>query len=167
VTGEPIVSEYATVGGLHAALVGHGVPRGVATGDYSSWRDAAWGLAVPVRVPKHVLKLALGIYRQMSASYAEYEEACEQDHRRGLTAHYCEHGTNRWTEYDNICGGCEDGHSLRDPMVRRRVALDQAQERHGDAMRLLKWAQQAHDHGMYSDAFQSDMLARYEKLMEV
>ena len=41
----------------------------------------------------------------------------------------CEHGTSRWTDYDNICGRCEDGIYLSDGMVRRRFALSEARMR--------------------------------------
>jgi hypothetical protein len=167
VGGEPIVSEYATLGGLHAALVAHGVPRGVATGDYSSYRDAVWGPVMPVRVPKHVLRLALALYRDMTTGYAEYLAACEADYRRGHRAHYCEHGTNQWTDYDNICGPCEDGHSLRDPMVRRRVALDQARERHRKAKAMIRWACEAHSHGMADVVDMEAVTRRYDQMMGV
>lgn len=30
---------------------------------------------------------------------------------RGYTYPECIHGSSRWTDYDNICGGCEDGTS--------------------------------------------------------
>lgn len=29
---------------------------------------------------------------------------------RGYTFPHCIHGASRWTDYDNICGGCEDGY---------------------------------------------------------
>lgn len=31
---------------------------------------------------------------------------------QGYRPRYCIHGTNLWTDYDNICGGCEDGITL-------------------------------------------------------
>lgn len=33
---------------------------------------------------------------------------------KGYTFPYCEHGSSLWTDYDNICGGCEDGYSIHD-----------------------------------------------------
>lgn len=39
----------------------------------------------------------------------EYEEAQRDAAKEGFRPHYCIHGTNLWTDYDNICGGCEDG----------------------------------------------------------
>lgn len=35
----------------------------------------------------------------------EVEDAAEE----GFRIHYCFHGTNLWTDYDPICGPCEDG----------------------------------------------------------
>lgn len=31
---------------------------------------------------------------------------------RGYTFPHCIHGMSRWTDYDNICGGCESGESV-------------------------------------------------------
>lgn len=39
----------------------------------------------------------------------EYAEACREAYDEGFAPHYCIHGTDLWTDYDNICGGCEDG----------------------------------------------------------
>lgn len=75
------------------------------------------------------LKLAHAIERKLWANYLEYLEACEEDHKRGYRAHYCEHGTNNWTDYDNICGPCEDGLFMSDPITRRRYAIDTAKGR--------------------------------------
>lgn len=38
----------------------------------------------------------------------------EEDYhaRNGHRTRYCIHGTDQWTDYDNICGGCEDGVTL-------------------------------------------------------
>lgn len=41
--------------------------------------------------------------------FEDAEESARQDRANGYRAHYCVHGTNQWTDYDNICGGCEDG----------------------------------------------------------
>ena len=44
----------------------------------------------------------------------EYEAECAEDYRQGHRPHYCRHGTNQWTDYDNICGSCENGDSALD-----------------------------------------------------
>lgn len=56
------------------------------------------------------LNLARKFVPQMQA---EWEEECAEYARQGYRPHYCIHGTNQWTDYDNICGGCEDGVTLR------------------------------------------------------
>jgi hypothetical protein len=134
-------------------------------GGYSSWRDAVWGPVMPVRVPKHVLRLALALYRDMTTGYAEYLTACEADYRRGHRAHYCEHGTNQWTDYDNICGPCEDGYSLRDKLVRWQLAKEEAVTRHRRAMDMINWATRAAEHGMTAVVDMEAVSRRYDEIM--
>ena len=76
---------------------------------------------------KAVLNLALQIERKLSANYAEFLDECESFRADGFIPHYCEHGSNNWTDYDNICGYCEEGISMRDGVQRRREALNRAQ----------------------------------------
>lgn len=95
-----------------------------------------------------VLKLALMLYRAYTLRYEAYLADCERDRRNGHRAHYCEHGTNQWTDYDNICGPCEDGFSLRDPMARRTLALESAKARVEEANGMLAWACQGVRWGM-------------------
>jgi hypothetical protein len=75
------------------------------------------------------LRLARDIARSLEREHLAYLESCEEDRRAGYRAHYCEHGTNRWTDHDNICGPCEDGWTLADGVTRRRLALDRAKIR--------------------------------------
>lgn len=83
------------------------------------------------------LRVAMRIGRRMERDYQGYLDDCEADRRNGYRAHYCEHGTNLWTDYDNICGPCEDGITLRDPMTRRRLALDAAKDCVREARELM------------------------------
>ena len=62
---------------------------------------------------------------------ASYREDCDQDRAEGHRQHYCIHGTNQWTDYDNICGGCEDGLTVWD------MAEHAAWERHSRYLRVL------------------------------
>lgn len=78
---------------------------------------------------RYTLSLASKISNSLLADYRAWEESCEQDRREGHTPHYCEHGTSRWTDYDNICGGCEDGVTMADGVERRTYALDSAKRR--------------------------------------
>lgn len=77
---------------------------------------------------KRVLQLAAIYDRELQAEYAAYLEEREQDWRRGYRAHYCEHGTNLWTDYDPICGYCEDGWSLSNGVQRMTLAIQRARE---------------------------------------
>lgn len=86
---------------------------------------------------KTVLSLAAKIARRAEQGYLDYIEACESYRRDGYRPHYCEHGTNLWTEYDNICGPCEDGLSMSDGVTRRAYALDSAKRRDADLRALL------------------------------
>jgi hypothetical protein len=62
-----------------------------------------------------VLRIALGHLRTLKARDAAYEEDVREWYSRGegrthgYTYPACIHGTSRWTDYDNICGPCEDG----------------------------------------------------------
>lgn len=43
----------------------------------------------------------------------DYNEMLADCAKHGYRAQYCIHGTNQWTDYDNICGHCENGHDPR------------------------------------------------------
>lgn len=80
-------------------------------------------------------KLALKILRELKARDAEYRAEREEWYRsgdgrrpnyrinpetgrsvnyggKGYGFPYCPHGSSLWTDYDNICGRCEDGYSV-------------------------------------------------------
>jgi len=86
---------------------------------------------------KTTLDLAHRIERSLARSYAEYLEACESWRRDGYRPHYCEHGTNMWTDYDNICGPCEDGLTMRDGVFRREYAIAEAKHKEEKVKELL------------------------------
>lgn len=48
-------------------------------------------------------------FADIQSVVANYNEMVEECRRQGYRAQYCIHGTNNWTDYDNICPGCEDG----------------------------------------------------------
>lgn len=68
--------------------------------------------------PEMVRPLAHKIFWAMKAEAAKREEEyyaeCEEWAEEGYRPHYCIHGTNLWTDYDPICGPCEDGEPLWD-----------------------------------------------------
>lgn len=79
-------------------------------------------------------KVAAQIFKRLTDRYNEYLDDCEADRKLGYRPHYCEHGTNQHTDWDNICGPCEDGYSMREPLERRKEALRQAREYHEEMM---------------------------------
>jgi hypothetical protein len=88
---------------------------------------------------KFIYTLALKFVQKYRDMHAEYERDCESDRDNGYRAHYCEHGTNQWTDYDNICGPCEDGRTLAYGSWKYERALSEAKARFiaaDDIMRL-------------------------------
>lgn len=52
--------------------------------------------------------IALYAMRRCRQILDQHERDCAYDRANGHRPHYCIHGTNQWTDYDNICPGCED-----------------------------------------------------------
>lgn len=100
---------------------------------------------------KAVLSLAAKIAARLYSDYLDHLDACEQDRRDGYRPHYCEHGVNMWTDYDAICGYCEDGISMRDGLTRREYALDQAKRRDAKCREIVRAAQTLTDLGVEVD----------------
>lgn len=102
-------------------------------------------------------KLALKILRDLKAREREYREEREEWYRAGdgrrpkwyqgpdddRPYNYggrgysfpsaCVHGSNAWTDYDNICGPCEDGYSLY------QLAIWEADKRMTDHRERRDW----------------------------
>lgn len=76
-----------------------------------------------------VLKLAVKILDQHRQSFVYYDEACREAAKDGYRPHYCIHGTNQWTDYDNICRPCEDGYGSWDYEAFAKLSLDDAKYR--------------------------------------
>lgn len=81
--------------------------------------------------------LAMALEKRFAAGNSDYLAACEADYANGFRASHCEHGTSQWTDYDNICGGCEEGITMGDGIQRRRRALNEARERIEKANMLM------------------------------
>lgn len=73
------------------------------------------------------LDLILRMYLELTDRYELYLGDCEADRERGYRPHYCEHGTNQWVDYDNICGPCEDGYTLSNLAHRWETAVYMAE----------------------------------------
>lgn len=63
------------------------------------------------KIKKTAVRIYLADIRRVIAGFESWEADCAQDREDGYRPHYCPHGTNLWTDYDNICGPCEDGFS--------------------------------------------------------
>lgn len=87
------------------------------------------------------LEILPGIRREDQKRIEEYEAECREWAKpkfgapHGYRPHYCIHGTNDWTDYDNICWGCEEyGYNNLGPAPERalhlaRVAVAESQKR--------------------------------------
>lgn len=92
-----------------------------------------------------VARVALIIFRERRAAiirgFEDAAEAARLDRAAGYRAHYCVHGTNQWTDYDNICGPCEDGlTSVADYMPLERANAIHAARRYLADMESLTQA---------------------------
>lgn len=68
---------------------------------------------------KAIYTLALKKLNATRRMYQGYDEDVRQwyrsgEGREGYRYPYCIHGTSLTTDYDNICGGCEDGYTYFD-----------------------------------------------------
>lgn len=91
---------------------------------------------------KRVLQVAARVFAGYERDYAEYLELCEIDRRDGFRSRSCEHGTDNWTDYDNICGACEDGYSMgydTGRVLMRQMALANARDRVKRADEIGSW----------------------------
>ena len=105
---------------------------------------------------KIMARVALSELRRLKAQEAEYRAEREEWYRngdgrspryvtdpetgrtrnyggKGYSFPYCEHGKSLWTDYDNICGGCEDGYSVY------QLALWSAQEKYAEYQKRTDW----------------------------
>lgn len=60
------------------------------------------------------LKLALELLKARRAEFAQHDELTEECYRKGYSVSHCIHGTSLWTDYDPMCGPCEDGYGYWD-----------------------------------------------------
>ncbi len=83
-------------------------------------------MTVTYTTPLPGLRLAATLSKRFESEYAGYLAEVDNWRAQGYRAHYCEHGTNLWVEYDPICGPCEDVLSMGNAIYRRTVAIDSA-----------------------------------------
>lgn len=95
-----------------------------------------------------VVLLVIKLIGEYERIHRDYLDDCAADRRRGYRPQTCEHGVNQWVDYDPICGLCEYGHSLGDPMFRRQLALENAKERLEQSQRMFRLLNEAKDLGL-------------------
>lgn len=77
---------------------------------------------------KATLKLALQILAGYRLQFAEYAEFVAESHKAGFSPSHCMHGVNLWTDYDPMCGACEDGLNYWDYETFAGMALAEAKK---------------------------------------
>jgi hypothetical protein len=94
---------------------------------------------------KEVLKRALQYLLMIKARWAEYEADVEQWYRsgqgkfKGYRYPECFHGTSNWTDYDNICWGCEDSFTGYNPLSFYRWAFNRAWSDYREMGKRSEW----------------------------
>lgn len=88
------------------------------------------------------LDLMLQVLRETKANHQrmreEWAEGARLSYAEGFRPHYCIHGTNQWTDYDNICGACENyGYNGLPNPYEVAVATVRQAEREAQARREL------------------------------
>jgi len=76
-------------------------------------------------------KFALAAIKEVRAEHAAYLSDMDDLRKEGYGPSHCFHGTDRWTDYDNICGYCEEGLTLQE------MALGRAKHRYSEVERKL------------------------------
>ncbi len=102
--------------------------------------------------------LALKISRSLESRYLAHREDSNG---------YCEHGTYQRTDYDNICGHCEDGVTMGDPVTRRAAAIAEARSRMAEIDALFDMVEAARKLGVLHAVNVAMIKARIRELQEV
>lgn len=89
---------------------------------------------------RRIMKLALKLLQAERKKYADFDEARRDWYRSGegqagYKFPYCIHGTSTITDYDNICGGCEDGYTYFDYERDARESIDRARRAYKEYLR--------------------------------
>jgi hypothetical protein len=78
------------------------------------------------KTPTFILKLAVKIFALYGKQWEAYDAECAEYAAQGYRPYSCFHGTSLWSDYDVMCGACEDGYGWFDPMLYRQMALSEA-----------------------------------------
>lgn len=99
-----------------------------------------------------IQRLAVELLDQRRAMYEAHDADVHRWYRHrhineGHSYPTCIHGTSNWTDYDNICGACEDGYMYFDYLRDARECLDEAVrrwERYWEAFDIYMWMHTNH-----------------------
>ena len=108
------------------------------------------------------LKVALRYLKAAKARRTAWEDECREWAREGFSPAYCEHGTYLWTDYDPICGYCEDGYTVYDEALWHAKRWEQE---HHKLTELLLNAIDVGASRTVTSAIQDDINARFNKEM--
>jgi hypothetical protein len=110
---------------------------------------------------RHIHRLALEILDSKRRAYREYDDAVNAWYR-GPDQTYrfpnCIHGTSNWTDYDNICGACEDGYGHFDYLRDLADSLSEAKHRWGKY-----WEAQHHYIWMISNHYDNEAAGKFSQ----
>jgi hypothetical protein len=84
------------------------------------------------KTPTFILKLAVKIFAFYGKQWEAYDAECAEYAAQGYRPYTCFHGTQLWSDYDVICGACEDGLGWFDPMLYRQMAISEAKAAYAD-----------------------------------
>ena len=108
------------------------------------------------------LKVALRFLKAAKARRSAWEDACRSWAREGFAPAYCEHGTYLWTDYDPICGYCEDSWTVYDEALWHAKHWEQE---HRKLIELLRNAMEVGASHTVTSAIRDDINAHFNKGM--
>lgn len=94
---------------------------------------------------KEVLRRALQYLAVIKGQWQDFLDEREawytygDGKRKGWAYPVCFHGASQWTDYDNICAGCEDSFNGYNPLSFYRWALAQGWSDYNEHKRRAEW----------------------------
>lgn len=94
-----------------------------------------------------IIREARKDWADLQQTIQDWNDMADECQRQGYRPKYCIHGTSSWTDYDNICAGCEDGiypqdttytDVLRNTLASYRSAHERFQSKAEDFNNLAK-----------------------------
>lgn len=89
-------------------------------------------MEIKTKTPTFILKLAVKIFESYRKQWAAYDAECAEYAEQGYRPYACFHGTQLWSDYDVICGACENGYGWFDPMLYRQMAISEAKQAYNE-----------------------------------